>query len=129
MIPAMNATRFLRPALGAAAIVAGLLALPAPAQADYRHRHRSHVGVFVGVSPGYWAPRPYYYAPPPVYYAPPPAYYPAPVYYPPPVYAGPSAQACYAGPYMCQLDQPVAAGSSCSCPVNGNTRAYGRAGG
>ncbi len=122
--------RWIIVALAALALPCAALLAP-PAQADGR------VGVFLGFNTGYWgpgyyAPRPYYYAPPPppVYY-PPPAYYAPPTYYPPPAYyppVGPPAQACYAGPYMCQLDRAVPAGDSCSCPVTGNTRVYGRAG-
>ncbi|MDJ0388676.1 hypothetical protein QMO56_11185 [Roseomonas sp. E05] len=90
-------------------------------------------GVWIGIGPGYtypppygWSPPPYY---PPPYYGPPPTYYAVPVvpYYPPPAY-GTAGQACYAGPYMCQLDRPEPVGAPCSCPAKGGGRAWGRVG-
>jgi hypothetical protein len=105
------------------ATMLGLAAIPAQAR------------VFVGLGfgfplfygPGYYPP-PVYYPPPPVYYAPPPP----PVYYvPPQTYTpGPTAQSgqsCYAGPYVCPMDRPVAPGASCYCPGNGGQRVWGRA--
>ena len=56
------------------------------------------------------------YVAPPVYYAAPPVAY----------YSRPSGQACYAGPYVCPLDQAGPVGSPCSCPTNGNTRSRGQ---
>jgi len=97
----------------------GVLAMgfAAPAHAWWRG------GVFVGV-----APVPFLVGPPVVY---PPYYYP-PAYYPPPVTYTPApsapGRACYAGTYVCPLDQAVPSGSSCSCPTNGGGRAGGRAG-
>jgi hypothetical protein len=69
-------------------------------------------GIYVGI------PAPIVVAPP-VYYGPPVAYYP-----PPPPRAG---QACYAGAYVCPLDQPGPMGAPCSCPAN-NGRVGGRIG-
>jgi len=88
--------------------------------------------VFVGIGipfygPGYYAPPPVYYPPPPIYYAPPPVVYaPARPYTsaPPGVGAG---QVCYAGPYSCPMDNPVATGGSCYCLGNGGQRVWGRA--
>jgi hypothetical protein len=87
--------------------------------------------VFVGIGipfygPGFYPP-PIYYPPPPVYYAPPAVYAP-----PPPAYSQAPAptsggQACYAGPYVCPMDRPVASGSNCYCPGNGGQRVWGRA--
>lgn len=101
-----------------AALVVSALGAAAPAQA----RWGGGWGVGIGIMPPpvYIGPPPIYYGPPPVYYAPPPAYYA-----PPP--GGPPGQACYAGPYVCPLDQPVTAGEPCSCPTN-QDRAWGRAG-
>lgn len=109
-----------------AATIAAVMAMAAPADA----------AVFVGLGFGlpYYGPA---YIPPPIYY-PPPAYYPPPpVYYTPPVqqrYApAPMAeqssggQSCYAGAYVCPMDRPVAAGSSCYCLGNGGQRVVGRA--
>ena len=36
-------------------------------------------------------------------------------------------QACYAGPYVCPMDRPVATGGSCYCLGNGSQRVWGRA--
>jgi hypothetical protein len=88
--------------------------------------------VFVGIGipfygPGYYAPPPVYYPPPPIYYAPPPVVYAPPRPYtsaPPGVGAG---QVCYAGPYSCPMDNPVATGGSCYCLGNGGQRVWGRA--
>lgn len=83
-----------------------IVAVPAPAFA-WRHGGWGP-GVFIGiVPPVVVAPPGYYYAPPAYYYAPQPA-----------------GQACYAGPYVCPLDQPGPMGAPCSCPTN-----TGRAGG
>jgi hypothetical protein len=87
------------------------------------------VGVpFYGYGPGFY-PAPYYY-PPPVYYPPPPIYYTPPppqVYTPAPAAQPGTGQACYAGPYMCPMDRPVAPGASCYCLGNGGQRVWGRA--
>jgi hypothetical protein len=96
--------------LGAAivAFAAGAVLLPGSAQAWWR-------GGFYG--PGIVVvPGPVVYPPPPGYYPPPSGYYPAP----------PPGQTCYAGAYICPLDQPVPAGATCSCPTN-QGRAYGQA--
>jgi len=90
--------------------------------------------VFVGVGVPFYVPGPYYY-PPPVYYPPPPVYYapPPPVTYaPPPQYSQAPAvaqggQMCYAGPYTCPMDRPVATGAGCYCLGNGGQRVSGRA--
>ena len=91
-------------------------------------------GVFFGFPPIVVAPP--IYAPPPVYYPPPPGYYPP---QPPAAYAppdpgqqpgpGPQAggQSCYAGPYVCPMDHPVASGSGCYCLGNNRTQVWGRA--
>ncbi len=88
-----------------------------------------------------FAPIPFF-APPPVVY--PPYYYP-PAYYPPPpppaaYTADPGyapngvpgevagGRACYAGGYVCPLNQPVPPGGACSCPTNSGGRIGGRAG-
>jgi hypothetical protein len=95
--------------------------------------HPANARVFVGIGipfPGFY-PAPYYYPPPPVYYPPPPVVYAPPpqVYAPPPPIAMPtgSGQSCYAGPYACPMDRPVATGSNCYCPGNGGQRVWGRA--
>ena len=119
-------------ALGAALV--GLVIAPTPASAR----------VWIGFGFPLYVGPPAYYAPPPVYY-PPPAYYPPPVSYaqppasyaqPPSAYAQPpgaasgatqAGQACYAGSYVCPMDRPVASGSSCYCPANDGSRAWGHA--
>jgi hypothetical protein len=98
-------TRFF--AIGVAAAMAGTLLLPGQAQAWWRHGPFWGGGIFIG---------------PPVYVAPPPAYYA-----PPPYYAPPAAAGCYAGPYVCPLQAPAAAGAPCSCPTNDGGWAGGRA--
>ena len=98
------------------------MALPHPAQAWWRG------GAGFGFYP--FAPLPYaYYPPPPVYYAPPPVYYAPPPAYAPPAYApaGP-AQSCYAGQYVCPLEQLVPRGTYCSCPSNNAGRVTGQSG-
>lgn len=42
--------------------------------------------------------------------------------------SGRAGQACYAGPYMCQLSQPGRVGESCFCPARGGERAWGQVG-
>jgi hypothetical protein len=112
--------RRLTVAMALCAAMVGLAGSPAQAR------------VFVGFGipfygPGFYPP-PVYYPPPPVYYAPPP-----PVYYtPPPQYSqgpvsGGGGQTCYAGPYACPMDRPVAPGGSCYCLGNGAQRVWGRA--
>lgn len=109
----------LRRTIAAIALCAALVGLAASP---------AHARVFVGFGfpfygPGYYPPPPYYYAPPPpVYYAPPP-----PVVYAPPQAYSPPAQSCTAGPYVCPMDRPVAAGSGCYCLGNGGQRVWGRA--
>ena len=88
-------------------VAVAVMALPGTAQA-WRHW-------------GWWGPGIIVAVPPPVYYGPPPGYYYAP---PPPRAAG---QACYAGAYVCPLDEPGPLGAPCSCPTN-NGRAGGRIG-
>jgi hypothetical protein len=83
----------------AIAVAAAIVAAPMPALA-WRHWGWGP-GVVIGIPP------PVVVAPPGYYYAPPPA-----------------GQACYAGPYVCPLDQPGPIGAACSCPTN-----TGRAGG
>jgi hypothetical protein len=96
-----------------AALALAAVTAPSAAHAWWRG------GIYFGLPPVVVAPSPYYY--PPAYYAPPA------VYAPPPVYAPAAGQACYAGPYVCPLEGPAAAGAPCSCPTN-NGRAGGRAG-
>ena len=84
------------------AALLAIIAMPGTAHA-WRHGGWGS-GVFIGIAP------PLYYGPPGYYYAPPP---------PPP-----AGEACYAGPYVCPLDQPGPMGAPCSCPTN-----HGRAGG
>jgi hypothetical protein len=89
--------------------------------------------VFVGIGvpfygPGFYPPPYYYPPPPPVYYPPPPpvVYAPPPqVYAPPP--PAPTRQTCYAGPYTCPMDRPVAVGGGCYCLGNGAQKVWGRA--
>jgi hypothetical protein len=129
---ASRSTRF-RAALLA---LAGAAVLPAAAQAYWRG------GFFFGVPGVYVAPPPYLYYPP-AYYPPatyPPAWYPPPAYVAPPgpyappaPYSTPSpdeapppGQACYAGGWICPLEQPTPIGNACSCST-GSGRAWGRA--
>ncbi|MEA2775897.1 MAG: hypothetical protein QOF90_1303 [Acetobacteraceae bacterium] len=91
----------------------------------------AHARVFVGIGipfygPGFYPP-PAYYPPPPVYYAPPPVVYTPPQTYTPPPISGPAGQSCYAGPYVCPMDRPVATGGGCYCPGNGGQRIWGHA--
>ena len=107
-----------RGVLLAVLVLAGIA--PAPALAWWRG------GVAIGIVPPplFFGP-PVYVAPPTVYYSPPPV-----VYAPPPFYIAPPprfAQTCYAGAYICPLQQPGPAGAPCSCPAY-QGRAYGRAG-
>jgi hypothetical protein len=104
-------------ALLALAVAAMAVAIPRPA-----HAWR----VFFGFPYPLYVGPPVYYAPP--YYAPPVAYAPPGAGYGPQVYdpsagrGGPAvpqtAASCDAGAYVCPLDQPLAAGSPCSCPAN-----------
>jgi len=95
----------------AAAVVAGAILMPKPAQAWGR------VGVFFGVPPIVVAPP--VYVPPPIYY-PPPAYYPAPTYYAPvPARPAPPGFTCYAGPYVCPLAVAHPINGPCDCPSYG----------
>jgi len=78
-------------------------------------------GVFFGF------PGPIYVGPPVVYAAPPVVYAAPPVVYAPgqPVYAAPGygapapiGSSCYAGAYICPLENPGPAGAPCTCPTN-----------
>jgi hypothetical protein len=102
-------------ALGAAWF--GLLAVPAPAY--------SRVWVGFGF-PLFWTPPVYY--PPPIYYYPPPAYYPPPpATYAPPAPPVAGGQSCYAGAYVCPMDNPVPSGAACYCLGNQGTHVWGHA--
>lgn len=93
-----------------AAVAAGLALVPGTANAWWH-------GGFYGPRVVFFGPPVIYGPPPPVYYAPPPVVYaPAP----------PAGQTCYAGAYVCPLDQPTPVNGGCSCPTN-QGRAYGRA--
>jgi hypothetical protein len=94
--------------LGAAAVVlaAGAMLASHPAEAWWRGGWGwGWGGPAVVIGP------PVVYAPPPVVYAPGPVYAPAPAY-------SAAGQACYAGPYVCPLDQATPVGGGCSCPTN-----------
>jgi len=120
--------RFLRRRVGAVAAAAALIGcFGAASPADAR--------VWIGFGfPGIYIGPPAYYYPPPVYY-PPPAYYPpsgpyspsAQSYAPPPASAATAGQSCYAGGYVCPMDQPVASGAACYCLGSGGTHVWGRA--
>nr|WP_294551407.1 hypothetical protein [uncultured Rhodopila sp.] len=121
--PSLAPISRLAAALTLSAAFAGLPASPADA--------RVFVGIGVGVpfygyGPGFY-PAPFYY-PPPVYYAPPPVFYTPPpqVFAPGPAAQPGGGQACYAGPYVCPMDRPVAPGSTCYCLGNGGQRVWGR---
>lgn len=88
-------------------------------------------GLFVGLlavaQPALaWHP---YHEGPRVYFGP-PVFLAPPVYAPPPVYYEarpyPAAQTCYAGAYICPLDQPAPVGGHCACPTH-TGRAFGTA--
>jgi hypothetical protein len=95
--------------------------------------------VFVSFGFPFFLPLPLYYPPPAYYY--PPAYYPPAVYAPPPAYYAPppasyapssppasgGGQSCYAGAYVCPMDNPVAPGSACYCLGNQGTHVWGNA--
>jgi len=109
--------QFFRKSIIAGAAVAALaVSYAAPAHAWWRG------GVVV-------APFPFVVGPPVVY---PPYYYP-PAYYPPPAAYTPApstvqgGRACYAGGYVCPLNQPIPSGAACSCPTNGGGRIGGTA--
>jgi hypothetical protein len=121
----------------AAAVAAGGLLTPQPAQAWWRG------GVWVGgpgyypYRPYYYAPRPYYYAPPPVYVAPPPVVVapppvvyaaPPPAYYPPPPapYAA-LARTCFAPSLSCPMEVARAPGAACYCSDALGNRSWGTA--
>ena len=108
---AVPAVRRLSLAAATVCAASAMMLAPAPAQAR----------VFIGIGVpffgfGYY-PYPYAYSPPayypPVYYAPPQTYTPAP-----PTRLS-SAASCNAGSYVCPLDHPMSAGTSCYCPGNG----------
>ena len=118
------ARRFL---LAAVTLAAVTIAAATPAAAWWRG------GFWVGVvpppvyiGPPVVYPPPYYYPPPPpVWYPPPPGYAEgAPPVPPPPAGTG---QSCYAGPYVCPMDHPVASGSACYCLANDRSKVWGRA--
>jgi len=116
-----------RVALAALAGAAITGAAMSPAAAWWRSGVWIGGPVFVGPPPAVYPPAIY---PPPVYYPPPPA----PVWYTPPAataapLGGPSltGQSCYAGPYVCPMDQPVPSGNACYCMSNGHSRIWGRA--
>jgi len=121
-----NSLLVLRRAIAAVALCAAMVGFAgSPAQA------RVFIGVgipFPGFYPGYYPP-PYYY-PPPAYYPPPPVVYAPPQQtysqMPSPAPSG-GGQACYAGPYVCPMDRPVATGGSCYCLGNGGQKVWGRA--
>jgi hypothetical protein len=94
--------------LAIAAVIA-ITALPGTAHA-WRGGWGWGPGIVIGIPPVVVAPPAYYYPPPGYYYAPPAA-----------------GQACYAGPYVCPLDQAGPRGAPCSCPTNSG-RAGGRIG-
>ena len=101
--------RMLRLALAVFLVALGALAVPGTAQAWW-HRGPAWYGGGYVAPPVYVAP-PGYVAPP-VYVAPYSPYDAAPA----PRYAGPpAARGCYAGPYVCPLAGPAAAGQSCAC--------------
>ncbi len=117
----------------AVVLAVSVLALPGTAHAWDRWGHGygpryygPGIGVGVGLALGLGVGAAIAAAPP-VYYAPPAYYAPPVVYSPAPVYAAPAGSTCYAGPYVCPLDQATPVGGGCSCPTNGNTRSYGRA--
>jgi hypothetical protein len=100
----------------------------------------AHARVFIGFgfpffAPGYYPPPVYY--PPPMYYAPPTVYAPPPRYSQAPQYSqGPQysqapqggyGQTCSAGPYVCPMEHPTAAGANCYCLGSGGARVWGRA--
>ncbi len=112
-------------AVGLCAAIGVTALIPAPARA------RVFVGVGIGVpyygyGPAYLPP-PVYYPPPPVYYAPPPVYYAPPRVYAPPPPPITGRQACYAGQYVCPMDNPIAPGAGCYCSGNAGQRVWGRA--
>jgi hypothetical protein len=96
---------------GLAAIIVSLAALTPGQALAWRHWYGG--AVFIA---------PPIFVPPPIYLGPPVVYAPSP--YAPRPYA--AAQTCYAGAYICPLDQPAPYGGGCSCPTN-NGRAYGAA--
>jgi hypothetical protein len=126
-------------ALVAAAVIGlGAAAMPAPAKAWWRGGW-GFGGVVIGLPPVVIAPPAVVVAPPaPVVVAPPPpVYYAAPpvAYYAPapavvatpapavavtaaPTYASAAGQGCYAGAYVCPLEQATPVGADCSCPAN-----------
>ena len=104
---------FLTRLLVAAALCGGVMA---PAAANAWGWHGGWGGGWGGRGGVYFGFAPPVYIGPPVIYAGPPVVY-APG---PPVYAAPAAtgQACYAGAYVCPLDNPGPAGAPCTCPAN-----------
>ena len=89
-------------------------------------------GVYLGFAPPIYVAPPVYIGPP-VVYAPPPVYAPGPGYAPPAGYApggyapgapGQVSATCYAGAYICPLENPGPAGAPCTCPTN-NGRVQG----
>jgi hypothetical protein len=127
-------------ALVAAAVIGlGAAATPTPAKAWW-HGGWGFGGVVIGLPPIVVAPPapvvvappapvvvapppPVYYAAPPVaYYAPAPAVVatpaPAVAVTPAPTYASALGQGCYAGAYVCPLEQATPVGADCSCPAN-----------
>ena len=94
-------------------ILAVVLAVTALPQTAHAWRHWGWgPGIYLGIAPPIILGPPVYYAAPPYYGS---------------HYARPAGEACYAGPYVCPLDQPGPLGAPCSCPTNGG-RAGGRIG-
>jgi len=105
----LSSVRRIAAAFALCAAISGSASVPAQA--------RVFVGVGIGVpfyGPGFY-PAPYYYTPPPTYIPRPAA-----------ARSGPG-QTCYAGPYVCPMDRPVAPGAGCYCLGNGGQRVQGRA--
>ncbi len=117
-MPKSRRRRALVATLGAGILVAGIVAVPRPADAWWRG------GFFFG-GPTFYVGPPVVYPPPVVFASPPVVYAPPPVTYAP----GPQsfAQSCVAGPYVCPLPHPFPGGSGCSCFDNTGRRIWGQA--
>ncbi len=111
----MKATRFIR-ALPILAVLGIAIAVSAPKAAQAR----IGIGFFVA-PPAVIVPPVYeFYYPAPVYYSP-------PVYdYPPPAKASvPVGYTCYAGAYVCPLENRHPVGGYCACPAYGGSNVAG----
>jgi len=99
-----------------AAVLCGAVMAPASANAWGWHGGWGGGWGWRGGGVYFGFPGPIYVGPPVVYAGPPVVYAPGP-----PVYAAPAptaAASCFAGAYICPLENPGPGGAPCTCPTN-----------